>query len=228
MEAARDTNGTASEQVSEGAHTTQFKYLSAATIYLSIFALILLLASLIIVSISSPLGETHGWQYLATFRLLTISVLMIVSLAVSTVYIYVDCPTLLGIIVNGTLLRYYTIQLDGFHAIYPWQSLCMPYRHYPMYPGGPRDPFPPVIYPHPACKDWKLALKILMGIAAGAAILVGLIYLYILLVLLRKSRFWRRETWTIPPGTHVSLSFSLKRTSTAAPSSEPEHGPIYI
>ncbi|PPQ87698.1 hypothetical protein CVT25_011465 [Psilocybe cyanescens] len=187
----------------------QMKFLAATTFCLSIFALISLIASFIII-LASPLGDIHGWNHYANQQIIRLAALVIASLAVSIVYLLVNCPALLSIVIDAVLAGFIIAKLNGFHGAYPDLSLCMPYRDYP-YPRRPGSPVPPLIYPPPQCKDWKLALKVTMGLAAGAAIVIGLISLGLLITRLFRTRFWKRESWTLPSGTltfTVSLKFS--------------------
>jgi len=219
------------ETTPASAHFKPFiRILIIITLVLSTLTVALLIANYIIVR-HAPFGW-YTWDAQEASK--TLAIFLFVSLVFSVINILANFPILLNVIVDVVLapgiITWVFNLIDGF----PDSNWCSPGRP------RPGRPVPmPAPQPHPKCADWKLVVQILMGIAAGLAGIVGVIYLGLLVfrsIAIFRTKFWKRPVaWTFPTG-QLSVEVSIKLLKqqsenvgqSAEASSSSGHGPVHL
>lgn len=116
---------------------------------------------------------------------------MFVSLVFSIINVLVNFPILLNIIVDIVLTACIIPRVFSFFDAIPGTGnldWCQPQRRYPS---------PEPIPPHPRCEDWKLIVKIVMGIATGFGGIVGYVLFLTVTRLISSSSLVKKKTTCI-------------------------------
>ncbi|KDR77869.1 hypothetical protein GALMADRAFT_224324 [Galerina marginata CBS 339.88] len=203
-----------------------FRILKIITVGLSAVTLGLLLVNHIIVRYAPFTG--YYWNTLEAS--VALGQLALVSLIFSIINPLVNFPTLLNLIIDIVLAHAIFSSVNRLLNAFPTEW-C-------------RDRYPnPYPEPNPKCKDWELAMKVLIAVAAGLGAILGLVYISLLVlraVAVFRSKFWKRPIALNFPTGQISLEISLKflrqeggatentmGRSTEA-SSPPSHGPLHL
>ncbi|PPQ90019.1 hypothetical protein CVT25_009659 [Psilocybe cyanescens] len=203
-----------------------FKILRILTLVLSTLTLILIITNYIILGVapfwnsywqSRVNGKVIGW-IIASFIASLINAFINISVLINIVS---DTTFAVGTIVS--MVRWIdNMPFDNCNNQYHWRD---------------RTPIPP----HPKCKDWKLALNIIMGFTAAFGILLATSYVCLLLLRVYevlKTKFWTKSSWSIPTG-EITWTINLnvitdghERTyglsAGAKSGSKAAHGPVHL
>ncbi|KAE9379874.1 hypothetical protein N431DRAFT_448709 [Stipitochalara longipes BDJ] len=212
------------EHVPASAHFHRaIKRLTIAILVLLAVALLNLLIGFFLIAV-----WPFGWG--VAFPQVQFLILLLIATFVSIINLNINVLVLLNLIVD-IILSFYIVSLS-FRLImsYLFIDLCRIEKGYPRPPDLDRR------VPPPGCLGWRLATWILLGIAFGLGLIIGLLHL--VLVILRTIAVFRTKFWSLSAGevtfqitfrviTGENSDSAVRRSADAPSTSPPEiQGPV--
>lgn len=186
------------------------RILSAITSLFSLLIFGLLIAALVLLKVGP-----FNYTYSSNDTVRDLAICLFVNTLLTTPTVFIQVPILINIVVNIVM----SIVILAFSSVifgnsWPDSSFCRRYEQGPP-PGYGYTPLPEL----PECQDARTNVRIVMGVAAGCAIMIGILILATLLlrvIALVKTRFWEGKAkafgkfggWK-PSGFTVQFTLSI-------------------
>jgi len=188
------------------------RILTTSILILSAIALVLLLASDILVA-NAPF-QSYYWSTRQDIE--AAGAFVLIAFFAAIINLRVKLPILFNFIIDIFLIWNFVAWLpELFDYAYPRKYWCE------------IDRYDPTKGTKPGCLPWVLAAKILIGIGGGLAALVALGHLVLLLlrcVAAWKSKFWRRPSSISFPTGELTFQFTIKLLKQEAAPVVPANG----